>query len=71
MWGIEVIRRFGTFNYLFLGLISTSFENPHGVSAQRWQTYKNRTMNKLSIILELKKKLQISDYVHIFVQNIK
>jgi len=31
MWGIEVIRRFGTFNYLFLGLISTSFENPHDV----------------------------------------
>ena len=37
MWGIELIQRFGSYIYLFFGLISKCFENPYGAYAHRWQ----------------------------------
>ena len=37
MWGIELIQRFGSYIYLYFGLISKCFENPHGAYAHRWQ----------------------------------
>jgi hypothetical protein len=42
MWGIEVIRKFGSFNNLYLGLIINSFKN-HSVCTQTVSNQINTT----------------------------